>query len=199
MFPLGTVLFPSMLLPLKVFEPRYRQMMRDCLDRDNRFGVCMIERGSEVGGGDVRSMVGCSAAIVQAEERPNGQWMLVAMGTARLRVLEWLEDDPYPRALVELWNEAEDELPAAEISALDPVFRTVLALAAELDEWSVPLSLELGGDPLVALYRMCSASPIGAFDRQRLLACPGARARSLLLHQLLTESAEHLRARLAAG
>ena len=49
MFPLGSVLFPELGLPLRVFEPRYRQMVVDCLDTDRSFGVVLIERGSEVG------------------------------------------------------------------------------------------------------------------------------------------------------
>ena len=68
MFPLGTVLFPYAVLPLHVFEPRYRVMTRRCLDGDREFGVVLIERGSEVGGGDVRFGVGTIARIVQVAE-----------------------------------------------------------------------------------------------------------------------------------
>ena len=66
MFPLGIVLFPTQLLPLHVFEPRYRAMTRDLLAGDGRFGVVLIERGNEVGGGDTRSDFGCVAQLVQA-------------------------------------------------------------------------------------------------------------------------------------
>ena len=72
MFPLGTVLFPYAVLPLRVFEPRYRVMTRRCLDGDREFGVVLIERGSEVGGGDVRFGVGTIARIVQVAETPDG-------------------------------------------------------------------------------------------------------------------------------
>ncbi|MEN3314917.1 MAG: uncharacterized protein V7605_1151, partial [Acidimicrobiaceae bacterium] len=54
MFPLGTVLFPGLALPLHVFEPRYQSLVQACLDGDGHFGIVLIERGSEVGGGDVR-------------------------------------------------------------------------------------------------------------------------------------------------
>ena len=64
MFPLGTVLFPHGVLPLRVFEPRYRLMIAHCLEQDARFGVVLIERGSEVGGGDTRFHVGTVAQIV---------------------------------------------------------------------------------------------------------------------------------------
>ncbi len=76
MFPLGTVLLPGMPLSLHVFEPRYRQMVDDCRAGDGTFGVVLIERGSEVGGGDVRTDVGTLTRIVEARELPDGRWLL---------------------------------------------------------------------------------------------------------------------------
>ena len=67
MFPLGTVLFPHALLPLRVFEPRYRLMTQRVLGADSEFGVVLIERGSEVGGGDTRFGIGTIALIVRAQ------------------------------------------------------------------------------------------------------------------------------------
>jgi Lon protease-like protein len=110
MFPLGTVLVPGGLLPLHVFEPRYRRMVADCLAGDRRFGVVLIERGSEVGGGDVRTDVGTMARIVQAEEAPDGRWGLVALGVERIRVDAWLPDDPYPRAETSEWPDEVGEV-----------------------------------------------------------------------------------------
>src|SRR5438128_11540018 len=100
MFPLGTVLFPHALLPLHVFEPRYRLMTERVLRGDREFGVVLIERGSEVGGGDVRFGTGTVARIVEAAELPDGRWVLVTIGTRRIRVLDWLAEEPYPRAEV---------------------------------------------------------------------------------------------------
>ena len=86
-------------LPLHVFEPRYRVMMRHCLDGDREFGVVLIERGSEVGGGDVRFDVGTLARIVQATELPDGRLRGRVRRRARgLRVERWLPDDPFPLA-----------------------------------------------------------------------------------------------------
>ncbi|HEY3239977.1 MAG TPA: LON peptidase substrate-binding domain-containing protein, partial [Acidimicrobiia bacterium] len=106
MFPLGTVLVPSAHLPLHIFEPRYRALAQDCLAGDREFGVVLIERGSEVGGGDVRFGVGTVARIVQAVELPDGRWLLDSLGTERFRIQRWLEDDPYPQAEVEPLAEA---------------------------------------------------------------------------------------------
>ena len=102
MFPLGNVVLPGELLPLNVFEPRYRQLVLDCLAADApEFGVVLIERGSEVGGGDVRTSIGTVARIVRVMPLGNGRFEIVAAGLRRVSVLEWLADDPYPRADVE--------------------------------------------------------------------------------------------------
>ena len=98
MFPLGTVLLPSGVLPLHVFEPRYRRLAEDCLEGVPEFGVVLIERGSEVGGGDQRTAVGTVARIVEAATFDDGRYALGTVGVRRIRVVRWLEDDPYPRA-----------------------------------------------------------------------------------------------------
>jgi Lon protease-like protein len=110
MFPLGSVLLPGMPVPLHVFEPRYRRMVDDCRAGDGTFGVVLIERGSEVGGGDVRTDVGTLAQIVETRELPDGRWLLGVVGMERIRVERWLPDDPYPRAEIVPWP---DELDAS--------------------------------------------------------------------------------------
>src|SRR5258707_10636188 len=101
MFPLGSVLFPYALMPLHVFEPRYRQLVDRCLAGDGTFGVVLIERGSEVGGGDVRFDVGTRTRIHRAEQLDDGRWVLLTVGTERISVRRWLPDDPFPRAEIE--------------------------------------------------------------------------------------------------
>ena len=106
MFPLGNVVLPGELLPLNVFEPRYRQLVLDCLAADApEFGVVLIERGSEVGGGDVRTSIGTVARVVRVMPLGSGRFEVVAAGIRRANVLEWLADDPYPRGDVESWPE----------------------------------------------------------------------------------------------
>ena len=101
MFPLSTVLFPGAGLPLHVFEARYRALMAECLAGDGEFGVVLITRGSEVGGGDQRVDVGTLARIEQAAETEDGRMLVIARGVRRIRVESWLADGPYPRAAVE--------------------------------------------------------------------------------------------------
>src|SRR6266446_5995251 len=128
MFPLGNVLFPHAQLPLHVFEPRYRALAETCLAGDGEFGVVLIERGSEVGGGDSRFDIGTRARIVEARELPDGRWVLAIVGIGRVRVTSWLPDDPYPLAhVVDL---ADEPTGATSSARRDDVERTLRRLLA---------------------------------------------------------------------
>jgi Lon protease-like protein len=186
MFPLGTVLVPTAMLPLHVFEPRYRALARRCVDGDEQFGVTLIERGHEVGGGDVRTDVGCLAQIVQHRELPDGRWGLACVGTDRIRVDEWLPDDPYPRAIVTRWPDPEPDVDLAPtVLAVELLLREVLAMAGTAG-WTVPpVDLELSDDPVVFGYQVTALSPMGPFDRYRSLAAASPAARLELLEEEL--------------
>ncbi|WP_420638089.1 LON peptidase substrate-binding domain-containing protein [Candidatus Poriferisocius sp.] len=201
MFPLGMVLLPSMIVPLHVFEPRYRAMTKDCLDGDRQFGVALIERGSEVGGGDVRSDAGTAATIVAAEEFPDGRWRLVIAGTRRIRIDRWLPDDPYPRAEVRDWPDASpaDGDVADSLAAVAARTRQVLALQSELGGPGPPIDFELADDPAVAQWQLASMAPAGPWDRQRLLTAETGAQRLELLAELLSDAEELIRARIEMG
>jgi Lon protease-like protein len=198
MFPLGTVLLPTAVLPLHVFEPRYRALVRDCLAAEREMGVVLIERGSEVGGGDVRTDVGTVAHIVRAEELPDGRWALVTVGARRIRVRRWLPDDPYPVAEVEDWPDP----PAGPDYAEQAVragqrLRQVLALAAEAGDAAVPATIELSDDPVLAVLQAAAVGPFGPLDRHALLSAPSPEDRVRLLEALLDDAEAVLRLRLA--
>lgn len=201
MFPLGTVLLPSVVLPLHVFEPRYRALVRDCLDGDRELGVVLIERGSEVGGGEARSDVGCVASIVEAVELDDGRWALGTVGTRRIRVLRWLEDDPYPRAEVEDWPDEPDGGPdlGERYDGAVARLRRVLALRRELGEAGPDATIELSSDPALGSHQLAAVAPLGPLDRQRALAAPGPGARVALVEALLDEEAADLARRLELG
>jgi len=197
MFPLGTVLFPSLFLPLHVFEPRYRALARHCMEGTREFGVVLIERGSEVGGNDVRTSVGTVAQIVDATELDDGRWMLGTIGTRRIRVREWLTDDPYPRADVEDWDDGEVDLDVMPVyDTARAVLRRVLALKAELAEPSIDATIGLSDDPALGSYQASAVAPLGPADQQTLLTIPSTKARLLRLIKLLTEEEMYLRQRL---
>lgn len=200
MFPLGTVLVPSAGLPLHVFEPRYRALMHDCMAGDREFGVVLIERGSEVGGGDVRADVGTVAHIAEATELPDGRWALIAVGTRRITVASWLPDDPYPRADVEDWPDPPPGRDHAELlEATVRRLRQALAMAVEVGHDTAPATLELSDDPVLAGYQAVAVAPIGPHDRQAMLGAATPDERLRLLDAQLTEEIEVLRLRLGAG
>jgi Lon protease-like protein len=198
MFPLGTVLFPTLYLPLHVFEPRYREMTRRCLDGDREFGVVLIERGSEVGGHDVRTRVGTVARIVEVAELGDGRYALGTVGVRRVRINEWLADDPFPRADVEDWDDPDagadgfDGAYRAVVAAL----RRVLALKAELGEPAVDATVELSDEPGVGSFQVAAVGPFGPADQQALLAADGVAARLAALLTLLADEARFCEQRL---
>ena len=197
MFPLGTVLFPYALLPLQVFEPRYQLMTRHVLDGDHEFGVVLIERGSEVGGGDTRFDVATVARVVQAGELPDGRFALATVGMRRVRVERWLADDPYPRAeVVALDDPAATPADAAARERVVEVFARVAELARRIDPRVTDVP-EFDADPLRASYEAAAVAPIGPLDAQRLLAAADAARRLELLAVMLEERIVDLRARLA--
>lgn len=200
MFPLGSVLLPSAVMPLHIFEPRYRMMMQACLDRGREFGVTLIERGSEVGGGDRRMPMGCIAQIVEAEEFEDGRWFIAAVGTRRFTVNSWIGDDPYPIADVDVCDElpaADDDEPLVEQAraALD----RVNDLRAQLGASRQPEQRIVSGDAALASFQIGALAPVGPLDRYRILTTdvPGDRLR--LLIELLGDQQGDLEAQLALG
>jgi len=202
MFPLGGVLFPSLALPLHVFEPRYRAMVQHCIDTEPEFGVVLITRGSEVGGGDVREGVGTVARIVEAAELGDGRWAIGTVGTRRIRVSSWLADDPYPQAEVEDWPDPEPapDAPLAELyGRAVPLLRRVLALRSELDEPSAPATIEVTDDPALGSHQLAAVGPFGPADQQALLAAVSVEARLRSLVEMLSAEADFAAQRLAMG
>ena len=196
-FPLGTVLFPTMVLPLHVFEPRYREMVERVTADDGVFGVTLIERGSEVGGDDQRTDFGTVAKVVEAERFNDGRWGLVTVGVERFSVDRWLPDDPYPIAEISLWpdeGEAGDGL-ADSYAEVVSTFRRCMALAAEsgVDVGPVPDSFD---DMTLGSMQMAAMAPLGTLDKQRLLGAPSTADRIQLLAANLAEALELIQARL---
>jgi uncharacterized protein len=170
MFPLGGVVFPHSVLPLYVFEPRYRDLTTDCLAGDGVFGIVLIERGSEVGGGDTRFGVGTCTRIMRADRSSDGRWWLVAAGEHRVRVTRWLPDDPYPRAEVEdLADHASPGVPA-QVADVQSLLDRVLGMLAQLVGSPAPPPVELAPEPVRASFEAAARAPIGPLDAQHRLA-----------------------------
>ena len=179
MFPLGSVLFPHTPLPLRVFEPRYLAMIGRLLDDEEPlFGVVLIERGQEVGGGDRRSGVGTLARLVTVSAEAEALYA-VSVGTSRFVVDSWMDDAPYPRAevspLAELtWNDALTPLR----TEAEAIVRRVLARSDA--PWDA--DTELSDDPLAASWQLAAIAPLGEYDRHTLLRSDSVGA---LLRQVI--------------
>lgn len=195
-FPLGTVLFPSMVLPLHIFEERYRSLMHDVVfgfgpdEPTKEFGIPLIERGFEVGGDDVRSSVGTVARIIEHEHLDDGRWVITTVGTRRYRVTEWLEDQPYPRAEVEDWPDlpAERDL-SIDLAASVKLFNRVLATAAEAGYDVGPIP-DIDAEPEVGIAQLTALAPVSQLDRQQFLCAEGPEQRLPLVHEALTGALE---------
>ncbi len=185
---------------MHIFEPRYLAMINEAIDDDNTFGVVLIERGPEVGGGDDRFNIGTSASIVRAGYVEDEQMAIVVQGDHRIEVLEWLADDPYPNAVV-----TERPSAAATVDLTFPVeaafrsWRRLTALASELGAQVGDGELILPEDPIDAIWTLCSLSPLEQIDRQRLLEIDEPDERADRLRLSLDDQAELLQARLAGG
>ena len=188
MFPLGNVLTPGGVLQLHVFEPRYQALVKDCVaTADHEFGVVLIDRGHEVGGGDMRRVVGTVARMVQVAELDEGRYAVIAIGVRRLQVNAWLPDDPYPLADVNEWPDVDDTDQDSEelLRAVTARARRAAALALELgDEGNEP-GAELADELLTASYQLIDLAPIGSADAYDLLCAAGPLARMKALDELL--------------
>ena len=185
LFPLGMVLLPGLLLPLHVFEQRYRDLVNDLLampEQERRFGVVAIRSGREVGADGVTALheVGCVAQLRRVVPYDDGRFDLVSTGATRFRLTGLVEGAAaYPTGTVE-W--LPDELGAADEAALlDRAVRTAFsaylaALAAARDE-DEPQPLELPDSSLVLSYVVAASVVVDLEDRQRLLAEPDGVAR----------------------
>lgn len=191
MFPLQSALLPDEDLPMQIFEPRYTALIRDCMhDDDPRFGVVLISHGREVGGGDVRCDVGTVARITDCVDLAgSGRFMLRCRTGERIRVRDWLPDDPYPRAMVQAWpDEPGEPVTAGQLEELEDRVMALFERIATARDFSFPerdvlLGNAAGMDPGARLYALAVRVPIGAADRYSVLAAPSAAERLAALSE----------------
>lgn len=176
MFPLGSVLFPHMPLALRVFEPRYRVMVARMLAEDTpEFGVVLIERGREAGGGEQRFGIG-TVARIQELGALDDDIALIARGGRRVEVVRWLDDDPHPIAVVRDLPELEwDESLVALREQAESVVRRAVARASEFVELPWDADVELSDDPVESSWQLAGIAPVGALDQLALLGSTSLR------------------------
>jgi hypothetical protein len=203
MFPLTTVLFPGMRLPLHIFEQRYRQLVRDLLDQaePRRFGVIAIRKGRETGADGVTALheVGCVATVRQVKPLDDGQYDLVVVGTERFRLLALDRSLPYFQGEIEsLTEEVSQAQDGARIAALaaqrvQVAFRAYLNALADRGGGVITVA-DLPDEPLLLSYIVGAAMIIDLPERQALLAAPDALTRLRAERSLLAREIGMLRA-----
>jgi uncharacterized protein len=175
MFPLGSVLLPAMPLPLRIFEQRYLKLLGDLVASEKpEFGVVLIERGKEVGGGEKRMSIGTIASVTEIGTTQEFLG-LESFGSQRFRVNAWLPDDPYPLADVELLPDLiwDDSLLPAK-THLETKVRQLLAFVSEFGSLQFGADIKFSDDPMDACWQMAGVLPVGPLDQLDLLSSQSA-------------------------
>jgi uncharacterized protein len=198
LFPLGMVLYPGMILPLHIFEERYRQLVRDLLDgpEPRRFGVIAIRKGRETGIDGVHSLyeIGCTATLRRVERHEDGRFDVITVGTQRFKLLRLDETRPYFQGEIELL--ADDVIDPAEavpaVRAVQAAFRGYLDALTEWGGATVRIE-ELPDEPALLSFIVGAAMVIDLPDRQALLDESGTLRRLSLQRALLSRETAMLR------
>jgi len=172
LFPLNTVLFPGQLLPLHIFEDRYRLMVRRCLAEDKPFGVVLIRRGREVGGTAEPHQVGTVARIIESAHLSDGAMDIVTVGAERFRIRRLLQDQPYLRGEVEFCPLPEPA-DADHVAQLTARVRSQVARYIELIAKAAGLGIqiaEMPQAPIQVSYLAAVAMQIDPAEKQTLLS-----------------------------
>ncbi|MEV7771930.1 LON peptidase substrate-binding domain-containing protein [Kitasatospora sp. NPDC086791] len=202
LFPLNTVLYPGLVLPLNVFEERYRRLVADLLDQPEdaprRFGVLAIKDGREVapvraeegpagpldGLGTVTGdpleavfPVGCVADVASAQHQPDGRYELLVTGTTRFRLGPVDVTGPYLTGEIEPIEERPGEGSGALAAEVERAFRVYQKRLAGAREASTVGRQDLPDDPQVLSYLVAAASVFETPVKQQLLACPDTAQR----------------------
>lgn len=188
LFPLGTVLYPGEVLPLHIFEERYRQLITDLSEGpapegDRAFGVVAIRAGREVGRDGVKALydVGTLAVLRGVEPHDDGRFDVVTMGGARFTLVSLdTEIKPYVMAEVDLLDEADGALSEPTVAAVRSRF---MAYRAALQG---PVSSEpLPADPATLAWCVAEGMLLDLSERQRVLAADDTAARLRVQRDLL--------------
>lgn len=202
MFPLQVAVLPGEQLPLRIFEPRYVALVQDCLAMtDPAFGVVLIEAGREVGGGDRRSNVGALARIVDYADLGVGRFEIRCLVAERIRVRQWLDDAPYPRADIELWPDEPGSFDSAAVFDLEDRVvtlyeRVAAARGSEFGGRSAVLGPE-EADVVKRLYDLAARVPMGEADKYAVLSAPSVSARLAALSEAVDTVAAMVEFRLS--
>jgi len=189
LFPLRTVLFPGMPLPLRIFEERYKTMVAELLQSGGEFGVLLIREGREVGGGAQPHDRGTLARIEESQELAGGRYALEARGTRRFRLIRMLPPRPYPYGEVEVLEDIQPPSSPQLSHAMETVrttFPLYFRLAMSLtDQWAMPMKLPTRAHELVNFIGPWLQ--VEEETKQRLLELEGGQERVAQLAEVLDD------------
>lgn len=198
LFPLGSVLYPGLLLPMHIFEERYRKLVHDLLaePEPRRFGVIAIREGRETGADGVSALydVGCTATVRQVIEQEDGRFYLITVGTQRFRLAEIDRSQPYLRGQVDYLPEDTGDHEAAQLAVHDVQsgFRAYLEALAERGATKVSTP-DLPDEPVQLSYLVAASMIANIGEKQTLLAQPDALQRLTTERALLSRENAMLR------
>ena len=190
LFPLNTVVFPGQHLPLHIFEPRYRQLVRDVLTADGEFGIALITKGKEVGGGAEPVAIGCAVRIAEVQELPDGRFNIICEGTRRFRVVQRLDESPYLRATVDFLprpDDATDEDTAELADTVAQLYRDHLSLTLAM-EGGWQRRLRSPADPVRLADTVAAEVEAPPGEKQEILAADRLATRLEIGQRLLQAS-----------
>jgi uncharacterized protein len=193
MFPLGSVLMPSMPLSLRIFEERYLKLLGDLLAEETpEFGVVLIEKGPEVGGGEKRMNIGTIASVTEIGTTDEF-YGLQSVGSKRFRVNAWLPDAPYPIADIDFLPDLiwDDNLMPARVH-LETKVRRLLAFASEFGDLQFGADVEFSDDPMDACWQLAGVLPVGPLDQLDLLQSQSAEELISRTNELVNEGNKSL-------
>jgi uncharacterized protein len=199
LFPLNTVLFPGGMLPLRVFEARYMDMVRDCMREQSAFGVCLITQGAEVGRASATEAVGCLASIVDWDMQQLGVLNIRCRGGQRFRILDRaVEANGLARAQVELLDPDDDRPVAPEHAPCVDLLRRIIDDARSQQEaqgdgdegFSLPFEppYQLDSSAWVG-NRICEVLPVPLKAKQKLMELDDAHTRLAIITRYLKQHA----------
>jgi Lon protease-like protein len=191
LFPLNTVLFPSLPLPLHIFEERYKLMIGTCVVTDNLFGVCLIKDGVEVGGPAEPFEIGTVARISEVERLPDGRMNLMTFGTQRFRLDEVIQREPYLVGRVVVLE--PDGEPTADDLVADVADRLLRYLREVRGAARLPDRGELLTDVDRLSYLAAATLGLPARERQRFLETDSTVERLQQARDLLRREIENAR------
>jgi Lon protease-like protein len=199
LFPLNTVLFPGQALPLHIFEPRYREMVADCLASDQTFGVVLIRKGPEVGETAIPHKVGTTAVIQEVERLPDGRMNILTLGQERFRLESYDDNKSYLVGRITPWPWDTTLLPEGSVRrGVQRHLERYIDLLSQIS--ASEFELDQPPQDLTSLAVLAAVIlQLPADQKQRLLEIPSLDGLLRHLHGLLRQENRALHIMLAAS